>query len=120
MRTLERNKQTFYFAPNQGKQPLVDAEGKETGEYGLKYGAPVAVRGHVSVGVTEVMRELFGITERCERMIILDVLPAGLDSECILWVDQTDLSKPYDYMVSSSPKGKSHIVIGIRRVNVGA
>jgi hypothetical protein len=48
VRTLERNKQTIYYALYEGKKPLTDEYENPTGEYEVLYSKPVLLKINVS------------------------------------------------------------------------
>ena len=46
MRTLLRNKSTFYYASYIGETEIIDEYGNATGEYAVSYSDPIKCKGH--------------------------------------------------------------------------
>ena len=60
MKTLERNKKTFYYAVHHGREEILDADGNHTFEYTEEYDEWKPFRAHISPARGESSAELFG------------------------------------------------------------
>lgn len=123
MRTLERNKRHFYYAPFIEKTPIVDEQGYMTGEYSMAYGNPVCVSANVSSAKGETATMLFGESEDYDKVITLS--DTEIDEYSILWVDVIPVIEdgvtdtPYDYIVKKVARSLNSVSIAIRKVKVG-
>jgi hypothetical protein len=86
MRSLERNKITFWYALYSDKIPVLDEYGNDTGQITTGYQNPVKTRQRVSPNKGEANTEAFGIATAYDRVITTtDKLP--LIETSILYID---------------------------------
>ncbi len=131
MRVLERNKQTFYYSLYEGKVPILDHNGYETGEYKIKYSQPIKTSGVISPSKGKSQVDLFGRDVEYDRVIMLDDITCPIDESSIIFINY-ELSKSVDspepilfdsdnnplndYVVKAIGKSLNSISIAISRV----
>ncbi len=120
MRTLERNKQTIYYALYEGKEPLTDEYGNPTGEYEVLYSEPVLLKINVSAARGEYSTRQFGDTEDYDRVLVIDDTNIPITEASILWIDNLDTSNPHDYIVKKVAKSLNSVAIAVSKVKVSA
>jgi hypothetical protein len=120
VRTLERNKQTIYYALYEGKEPLTDEYGNPTGEYEVLYSEPVLLKINVSAARGEYSTRQFGETENYDKVLVTDDINIPITETSLLWIDDTDTSKPHDYIVKKVAKSLNSVAIAVSKVSVGA
>lgn len=122
MRLLDRNKKTFYYALYSTKAMATDTDGNYTGEYGITYATPVKVSAYVgatrgtwtmSSGSTI---DQFGLDVDYDKTIQLEGVDWNISEDTVLWVDDTDTTHPYDYIVKRIAKYLDHITLAIKKV----
>lgn len=125
MRTLLRNKTTFYFASYIGETEIIDEYGNSTGEFSLTYGKPKRVSGNVSAAQGEMQSRQFGESESYDKVIVLDDRNAPIDEHSILWVDTLphlnedgSTDTPHDYIVRRVARSINGVSIAISKVDV--
>ena len=98
MRTVQRNKQTVYYALYAGVTDVVDAEGNYTGEQTVRYGNITEARMNVSGGRGQAEIELFGVDNPFTHTLVTDDLKTPFDTDTIWWVGaESPLFSPEDY-----------------------
>lgn len=120
LRTLERNKQVIYYALYEGKEPVLDEYGNETGEYEILYSSPTALRINVSAARGEYSTRQFGDTEKYDKVLMTDDLNVPITETSILWIDSLDTEKPHDYIVKKVAKSLNSVSIAVSKVSVSA
>ena len=120
MRTLERNKQTIYYALYEGKEPLTDEYENPTGEYEVLYSEPVLLKINVSAARGEYSTRQFGETENYDKVLVTDDINIPITETSLLWIDDTDTSKPHDYIVKKVAKSLNSVAIAVSKVSVSA
>ena len=120
LRTLERNKQVIYYALYEDKEPVLDENGNETGEYEILYSSPTALRINVSAARGESSTRPFGNTENYDKVLMTDDLSIPITETSILWIDSLDTEKPHDYIVKKIAKSLNSVSIAVSKVSVSA
>lgn len=120
MRLLRRNKQLIYYALYEGKEPLRDEYGNETGEYKLFYSDPIPLKLSVSAAKGESSTRQFGELADYDKVIITDDINCPIDEHSILWIDNLDTNKPHDYVVKRVARSLNIISYAVSKVSVGA
>jgi hypothetical protein len=118
MRALERNKVRFYYSLYGGKTPVKDEDGNETGEYEVSYSEPIEMRANISAARGEISTRQFGDSINYDKVISISDLSCPIDEHTVLWVDETDITKPHDYLVVKVAKSLNNLSIAISKVNV--
>lgn len=86
MRSLERNKSTFYYA-------LRDWETEETDEFGnqeVVYKPFVRMRAHISPASGTTAIEQFGYNIRYDKVIVTTEMDCPIDEDTVLLIDGAD------------------------------
>lgn len=121
MRLLERNKRTFYYCLYEGRVPIVDELGHETGEYKICYSEPIKMRGVISPASGKSQIEIFGRNENYDNIIIVDDTDCPIDENSILFIDipptyDSDSNPLNDYIVNRIGRSLNSITYAISRV----
>lgn len=124
MRSLERNKRTFWYASYAGNEKIL-SDGKRTGQYKVKYGNPVEARANVSAARGSLDDEHFGINVEYDRTITTDKADFGIDESSVLWIEKTpeiaadgSTATPWDYVVVEIARSLNSTTIAIKKVSV--
>ena len=119
MRTQVINRTPFYYALYSGKTAKTDEEGFYTGEDDPEYGEPVLYRrGNISPATGMSNTEQFGNLENYDKVIVTSDMSCPIDENTVLWIDETDTSKPHDYIVKRVAKSINGISIAVSKVKV--
>lgn len=118
MKCMERNKRTIYYALYENEQPLYDEDGYETGEYTSGYSNPVELKINVSPASGENATRLFGDVLDYDRTLVTSDMDLPITETSVLWIDETDTTKPHDYIVKRVAKGLDSILIAVKKVEV--
>lgn len=123
MKTMERNKSTFYYLLYTGKVDVLDEEDNKTGEKRVTYGAPVKMRDNVSAATGQAQVEQFGNFIDYDKVIVTTDTDCPIDEDSVLFVDKEpeydDNGNPlFDYTVRRVARSLNSISIALRRVNV--
>ena len=121
MRCFERNKTEFYYSLLQGKEPLKDENGYDTGEYTLVYTLPIKMRASVSSSKGEAQVEQFGNALDYDKVIITDDIACPLDEHSVLCIDckpdyDDEGNLIYDYIVKKVARSINGISYAVRKV----
>lgn len=124
MRTMNRNRQTFYHASLVSS--TMGTSGGVYTELTYTYGKPTKAKAVITAANGEVETQLFGADERYDKVITLNPGEDYLEVGSILWVDTMPTIKkdestetPYDYVVTKVGKSLTGFVIAaIRKVDV--
>jgi hypothetical protein len=124
MRSLERNKQTIYYALYGVKSPVLDEFGNDTGETTIGYGNPVKFKIRVSPSKGETEETAFGKMLDYDRVMYTADKTFPIDENTKLFVDSipvfnedgTSASKP-DYKVVGVSKDLNEWQFAIKKVS---
>jgi hypothetical protein len=121
VRTLERNKTSFYYALYLGKEENIDADGNATGTYTILYSNPVECRGNISASSGYVQVEQFGNDLQYDKVIVLDDVSVPIDENTVLWVDKEVEHDKYgnpvfDYVVKKVARSLNSVSFAISKV----
>lgn len=116
MRLLDRNKRDFYYALYTGYGMLRDESGKVTGERGATYAEPIKAEGNITPARGNAYVALFGIALDYDRVIQLEGNAWDIDEQSVLWLDDLDTTKPYDYKVLRKAVSLNHTTLAVKRV----
>lgn len=148
MRTLNRNKQSFYYATYIEKQELTETDEYgntlKTGEYQTIYANPVECKANISPASGTTASEIFGTAEGYDKIIVIGDPAIPIDEFSLLWIDTTpDIEnddknapvleltmggivigdnghfRPNDYIVKRVARSLNSVAIAVRKVNVG-
>lgn len=131
MRSMLRNRQTFYHASFESKTMGHDADNNYT-EPVIIYSDPEKKEAVISEGSGEAFLQLFGMAVQYDRVITLNRGEEYLEVGSVLWVDtpialdenghlQKENGKivtPYDYHVVAVRRSLNVVNVAIRKVKV--
>lgn len=124
MKTLERNKRTFWYANISAQTPAVDEYGNKTGEVNITYGLPVSFESNVSAARGSSELDAFGINANYSKTITTDNLTIPIDKSTILWIDSEPDANgesgnvKHDYVVVAVAKSLNSVTIAVKEVSV--
>lgn len=125
MRTLLRNKRSFYYALHSGQNEIQDEYGNATGQYEISYTNPTKEWANISAAQGEIQSRQFGDSETYDRVIVLDNPSTPIDEYSILWVDSHPIlnedgstDTPHDYVVTRKAVSLNSVSLAIRKVTV--
>lgn len=123
MKTMERNKQRFFYLLYDRKEPVKDEDGNETGEETVIYKEAVSCRANVSAATGASQVEQFGSLTGYDKVIVTDDLTCPIDENSVLFLDKEpeydEDGKPlYDYMVKRVAKSLNSVSIAVTKVSV--
>lgn len=124
VRTLERNKQKFYYCQYESSTKIYDEYGNETGEPSRTYSAPVAMKANISPATGQSNTEQFGNLESYDKVIVTDRMDCPINEQSVLFVDKEPSASDYngeplyDYIVRRVARSLNSISIAIRKVSV--
>lgn len=117
MRTNQRNKLTVWYALYAGTVEELDADGNYTGEYEVKYEAPVKTRMNVSGARGQADVEMFGIDNPYTRTLITDDLTTPFDTDTVFWVGINPEDGEYNYRCTGVATTINTRTIAIRQID---
>ncbi len=123
MKLLKRNLCSIYYCLYQGKQPLTDNNGYETGEMQVDYAPPEQLLCSVSPATGYAQVGMFGNLETYDKVIITDDIHCPIDENTVLFLDKEPAFSPDgnplpDYRVKRVAKSLNHISYTVSRVKV--
>lgn len=123
MKTMERNKQMFFYLLYDRKEPVKDGDGNETGEETVVYKPAVSFRANVSAATGASQVEQFGSLTGYDKVIVTDDLSCPIDENSVLFLDKEpeygEDGKPlYDYMVKRVARSLNSVSIAVTKVSV--
>lgn len=117
MRMCERNIKPFHYATYKDKTEIIDPYGNATGYSDVEYNEPVKMYGRISPSRGRADVDLFGINLVYSKTITITDMDCPIDENSVLWVDETDTTKPHDYVVVSVARDINYIVYAIKKVS---
>lgn len=129
MRTLLRNKRSFYYALYNANASVTDDCGNRVGSYEN----PVQCRANISAANGGAINYPFGRDETYEKTIVMGSDAPPFDVHTVLWIDtvprldengalavneQGDVITPFDYVVECVSRSLNNVSINIRKVDV--
>ena len=124
MRLVKRNLKTIYYQLYEGKVPVVDDEGNETGDLEVSYTDPVAMKVNISPAKGNAQSEIFGTDLSYDKVFVTDDMNCPITENSVLFVDRVpvqedgELLNTYDYVVKGVAKSLTHISYAISKVEV--
>ena len=117
MRSLERNKQTFYYALYSGVTEVTDENGDYTGERQVTYSSPVKYRANISAARGESETAPFGIETNYSKTISTSDMTCPIQEDTVLWIGKDPTTDPYNFLVVKVAKSLNCILYAIREVS---
>lgn len=123
MRLMKRNLVSLHYCLFEGKEPLLDEDGNETGEYKVEYSDPVQIEGNISPATGYSQVEMFGNLESYDKVLVTDDMNCPIDENTGLFIDTapvfSDDGRPlFDYVVRRVAKSLNVISYAISKVTV--
>ena len=87
MRLMKRNLKPIWYCLYQGREPVKDSDGYETGETEISYSDPVQIKVNVSPASGQAQDEMFGTGLDYDKVIITDWMNCPIDENSVLFVD---------------------------------
>lgn len=121
MRSLERNKQTFYYALYKGEveETEFDDPTMYTGERTPTYESPVQMRANISAARGDSEWTPFGVNTDYSKTIVTTDMSCPMNEDTILWIG-IPTTEPHNYVVTRVAKSINSITYAIKEVNVGS
>lgn len=119
MRLTRKNRTRFWYSSLEGKKPLKDSEGYETGEYELVYSMPTLGWGSVSAARGETQTRQFGEQDEYDKVLVLDHYGPTLDEQTRIWLREPDEGVEHDYIVKKVALSHYFDSYALTKVNVG-
>ena len=124
MRTMTRNRRTFYYADLLRVTMSQDTDGNYV-EDTMTYSDPVEWNAPITAANGQAETQIFGVNEPYDKVITLNKGEDFLKIGSILWVDtspdldeQGKATKPYDYIVVKTAESLNFVNVAIRKVDV--
>lgn len=118
MRCLLKNKQTLYYALNQGRTQILDSHGNRTGEWEISYSDPVKAKMNISASKGTSDSEAFGVSVNYTKTLSTDDMKCPITETTVLWIDR-EPTEPYNYVVTKVAKSLNSITYAILEVENG-
>lgn len=125
MRCMNRNKVKFYYALYKSREPILNEQGRKTGQYKVIHGNPIEGHANISAAKGETQARQFGENESYDKVIVMDFITPPIDEYSILWVDTMpelndagEVITPHDYVVKKVAKSLNSVSIAISKVTV--
>lgn len=122
MKLMKRNLTPVYYCLYSDRQPILDDDGYETGEYRVGYGEAVQLMCSVSPATGYAQAEMFGNLESYDKVLITDDMTCPIDENTVLFIDKEpefENGKPkYDYTVRRVAKSLNVISYAVSKVKV--
>ena len=123
MRTLERNKQSFYYAIFLDKKEIIDDYGRHTAEYKTSYSPWKPFKANISPARGESEAELFGTDVQYDRVFVTDDINCDINENTVLAIDiapnvreTADVLPIFDYVVTKKAKSLNSISYAVAKV----
>ena len=123
MKLMKRNLKPVHYCLYKGREPLLDDDGNETGEYQVGYESPVELQCSVSPATGYAQVNMFGNLESYDKVLITDDTNCPIDENTLLFVDKepefgNDGNPLCDYRVRRVAKSLNSISYAISKVTV--
>lgn len=123
MRCLERNKVSFWYCPFVRKEPVVDENGRKTGEQRVIYDTAVSVSANISSAKGEAQEQVFGNLETYDKVIVIDTPDFPMDENSVLFVDKPPVydknGQPlFDYVVKQVARSLNAVSYAVTKAVV--
>lgn len=133
MRCMNRNKVKFYYALYKDREPILNEQGRKTGQYKVIHGNPIEGHANISAAKGETQTRQFGENESYDKVIVMDFITPPIDEYSVLWVDTLptlnadgspkvsdagEVITPHDYVVKKVAKSLNSVSIAISKVTV--
>lgn len=114
-----RNTETIFYAQPNNKQPILDSDGYETGEYTVGYDTPVLLDANVVDKTSTIAKEYFGEKLDYKSVILVD-RDCPIKEDTAIWMETEnpieDSSIEYNYQVAAINKSLHYKAIAVKRI----
>jgi len=122
MRTLNRNKRTFYYSLYVKTEDVTTTGGLKTGEKTVTYSTPIKMTANISPATGLASTEQFGNLDNYDKVILTSDLDCPIDENSVLFIDTdpnySTTAPNFDYIVRRVAKSLNHVSIAVRKVKV--
>lgn len=123
LKCLNRNLTSFYYCLYEGEEEIKGAENYNTGEYKSTYSAPVKARANISPASGYNAVELFGNSERYDKIIVTDDVSCPINENAVLFIGVeptfTQEGTPkFNYIVKRVAKSLNAVSIAVKEVKL--
>ncbi len=119
MRSLERNKQTVYYALFLKNKDVTDQYGNKTGEYEPVYTDPIELKINVSPAKGSVYHRQFGDSVEYDKVLATTNTNLPITESSVFWIDSLKTKGPHDYTVTRVGRSLNSVSYAVKRVNLG-
>lgn len=120
MRCMSRNKQEYYYCTFKEIVPILDEQGKDTGEKETVYNNPISRKDTISANKGDSSLNVFGNFNDYDKIIIVDDPKCEIDENTVLFVDTTpnyiNGVPQFDYIVKRVSRSLNTSAYAISRV----
>lgn len=133
MRCLSRNKVDFFYALYEGREPVLNEQGRPTGRHKVIHGNPIKASANISAAKGETQTRQFGENETYDKVIVMEHNVPSIDEYSILWIDampqldeggslvvneKGEVITPHDYIVKKVARSLNSVSIAVNKVTV--
>lgn len=125
MRMLERNKRRLWYCLYEGRKPILDEDGFDTGETAISYSEPTELMANVTAASGDATQEQFGVGVTYDKVVQVAGTDCPIDERTVLFVDSEppdefdQTSVGGDYVVRRVSRSLNSTSIAIARVRDG-
>ena len=124
MRNLAINKRKFFVLNYKGKEPIVDRQGYETGEYRIVYKKQVPFQAHISGAMGSTFVDNNGVNIEYDKSLVLTLWEfeqLKITENSVFFIDKkpeydTHQRPLYDYKVERIRDTLNEVVILLKKV----
>lgn len=116
MRSVQRNKQTIWYALRLDSTEVVDEYGNATGEFVEQYSIPMKLKINIGVPKGQIDLERFGLNDDYTRVLATTDMDCPIAVDTILWVG-IEPTLPHNFVVKKILPSLNQLLIGIQEVN---
>ena len=116
MKTLDRNKRTFYYQNFADGEMLTDADGNFSGEEGITYTEPKKVRAYITPAKGDAENVEFGTDLQYDKTVILEGIGWDITENSLLYIDDLNLNNTPDYKVLRVAEHLNHTTLAVVKV----
>ena len=141
MRLMRRNLKPIWYCLYQGRNPVIGADGYETGDTKIIYSDPVKLMCNISPASGMIHSEFFGRIEDYDLIIVTDQMDCPIDENTVIYLERdpkrkmrlkiqlrtnpfgdllynSGTTEKYDYIVKRVARSLNHISYAISKVKV--
>lgn len=123
MKCLNRNKIPFYYCLYQGDVEITDENDYKTGEYRQVYSTPVKLKANISPASGYNTTEIFGTSERYDKIIVTDDVGCPIDENAVLFIGveptfTTEGTPKFNYVVKRVARSLNAVSIAVSEVKL--